>query len=52
MVKNSLGLQTSQGTFVPVLVSPNAIYLEANFATAVGGCSYKTTTLRIEYFTP
>lgn len=31
--------------------SPNYIYIEANFSNAVGGWTYRTTTLRIELFT-
>ncbi len=30
--------------------SPNPIYIEANFVNAVGGWTYRTTTLRIELF--
>jgi len=52
LVKNNQGIQISQGSFVSVLNTTNPLYLEANFNAALGGCSYQTTTLRLEYFYP
>lgn len=44
------GYHFAQGPSYGDMSSPNPIYIEANFVNAVGGWTYKTTTLRIELF--
>lgn len=52
VAKAGYGYHYSQGlnNYSP-MPSPNYIYVEADFSTAVGGWIYRTTTLRIELFT-
>jgi hypothetical protein len=55
-VKNNLGIHYAQGTTLDATEfgaanPPNVIYLEANFNSALGNLSYKTSTLRVEFFT-
>ena len=57
LVKNSLGIHFGQGTTLDTSDfgasnSPNFIYFEANFSSALAPLTFKTTTLRIEYFYP
>lgn len=50
-VKNENGIHFSQGsTNYGAALSPDPIYIECNFATAVTPRIYRTTTLRIEAF--
>jgi len=51
VAKAGYGIHFAQGTgnYGPS-PSPDYIYIESNFANAVGGRTYRTTTLRIELF--
>jgi hypothetical protein len=54
-IKNNVGIQPFQPdpyTIYDPAVPPNPIYLEANFATALGGATYQTSTIRVEYYYP
>jgi hypothetical protein len=50
-VKNNQGIQFDFAKFGALQVPPNAIYLEANFGSAVTPRTYQTSTVRLEYFT-
>jgi len=44
-------IQFAQGSFGNSTTNTNRVYLEANFNNALGGNTYKTTTLTVELFT-
>jgi hypothetical protein len=56
-LRNNYGIHYAQGgaandpSHFGAANPPNIVYLEANFAQALVGTTYQTTTLRVEYYT-
>lgn len=50
-VKNQQGIQYAQTFFGSLQVPPNPVYIEAHFGAAVTPRTYRTSTLRVEFFT-
>jgi len=55
--RNNVGIHYAQGVTIDpsdfgAANTPDAVYLEADFGTAVAPTTYQTSTLTIEYYTP